>query len=299
MGPGSEISYTDAGGLRFGYLQAGQPGAPLALCLHGFPDSAHTWRHLLPVLADLGYHAVAPFLRGYAPTQVPADGCYQLGALVADASALRDAFGADERSVIIGHDWGAMAAYGAIAFEPGRWARAVTLAVPPVASMATAFFDYQQLRRSFYMFLFQTPLAELAISASDFAFIDGLWRDWSPGYPGAADAAAAKDCLREPASTAAAIGYYRAMFDASGHLPAYAAQQEAATAAAGAGCPVLYLHGADDGSLGAAVTTGAEQFLPPGSRRQIIEAAGHFLHLEHPELVGRLVTDWLMTRSSR
>jgi pimeloyl-ACP methyl ester carboxylesterase len=299
MSTGSAISFTDAGGLRFGYLQAGHPGAPLALCLHGFPDSAGTWRHLLPALADAGYHAVAPFLRGYAPTQVPADGSYQLGALVADVSALHDAFGADERAVLVGHDWGAMAAYGAIAFEPDRWARAVTLAVPPVPSMTAAFFDYQQLRRSFYMFVFQTPLAELALSASDFAFIDGLWRDWSPGYEGRADAAAAKDCLRDPASTAAAVGYYRAMFDPSGHLPAYAAQQEAATAATRAGCPVLYVHGADDGSLGVALTTEAEQFLPAGSRRVIIDDAGHFLHLEHPGLIGGLITDWLMTKPSR
>jgi pimeloyl-ACP methyl ester carboxylesterase len=66
-------------------LEAGD--GPLALCLHGFPDSAHTWRHLLPRLAAAGFHAVAPFMRGYAPTAVPADGCYQIGALVADAVA--------------------------------------------------------------------------------------------------------------------------------------------------------------------------------------------------------------------
>ena len=49
----------------------GRGDGPLALCLHGFPDTAHTWRYLLPRLADAGYHAVAPFLRGYAPTSVP------------------------------------------------------------------------------------------------------------------------------------------------------------------------------------------------------------------------------------
>ncbi len=293
MGGTSDVSFTEANGLTFGYLQAGQPGAPLALCLHGFPDSAHTWRHLLPTLAGLGYHAIAPFMRGYAPTQVPADGCYQLGALVADAVALHEALGGDDRAVVIGHDWGAMAAYGAIAFAPERWRRAVTLAVPPVASMAAAFFSYQQLRRSFYMFLFQTPLAELALSSADFAFIDGLWRDWSPGYPAAADTAAAKDCLRDAASTTAAIGYYRAMFDAASQLPDYAAQQLAATGSDQAGCPVLYLHGADDGALGAELTGQAGQYLPAGSRREVVQWAGHFLHLERPELIGAMISDWL------
>ncbi len=291
MSDGTDIAFAAANGVQFGYLQAGQPGAPLALCLHGFPDSAHTWRHLLPVLADLGYHAVAPFLRGYAPTQVPSDGCYQIGALVADTTALHDALGGDDQAVLIGHDWGAMTAYGAIAFAPERWRKAVTMAVPPTGSMAAAFLRYPQLRRSFYIFLFQTPLAEIAVSADDFAFIDGLWRDWSPGYAAADDAARAKDCLREPASLAAAIGYYRALLDPARHLPRYAAEQAATTARSG--CPVLYLHGAADGCLGVETTTHAAEHLPAGSRLEVIDGAGHFLHLERPDLIAARVTDWL------
>ena len=65
----------------------------LALCLHGFPDSAWTWRHLLPSLAAAGYRAVAPWLRGYAPTTVPTDGHYQAGMLGLDACALHQALG--------------------------------------------------------------------------------------------------------------------------------------------------------------------------------------------------------------
>ncbi len=78
-----------ANGLEFTYLIDGPSNGPLALCLHGFPDSAHTWRHLLPDLAEAGYRAVAPFMRGYAPTQIPADGIYQVGALAKDANSLQ------------------------------------------------------------------------------------------------------------------------------------------------------------------------------------------------------------------
>ena len=74
-----------ANGVEFTVLEAGS--GPLALCLHGFPDSAHTWRHQLPAIAEAGFHAVAPFMRGYAPTAVPEDGCFSLGALIADANA--------------------------------------------------------------------------------------------------------------------------------------------------------------------------------------------------------------------
>src|SRR6266516_4645509 len=86
-----------ANGVGFAVLEAGS--GPLALCLHGFPDSAQTWRHLLPSLAEAGFHAVAPFMRGYAPTAIPADGCYRIGALVADAVALHEALGGDDRAV--------------------------------------------------------------------------------------------------------------------------------------------------------------------------------------------------------
>src|ERR1700733_4610942 len=68
-----------ANGVDFTYFAAGPADGPLALCLHGFPDTAHTWRHLVPRLADLGFRAVAPFMRGYAPTSVPADGAYDTG----------------------------------------------------------------------------------------------------------------------------------------------------------------------------------------------------------------------------
>src|SRR3954464_14092831 len=96
-----------ASGLKFGVLACGEAG-PLALCLHGFPDCAQTFRHLLPSLADAGFRAVAPWLRGYEPTGIPATGDYSINALAADANALHDALGGDGEAVLIGHDWGAM-----------------------------------------------------------------------------------------------------------------------------------------------------------------------------------------------
>jgi pimeloyl-ACP methyl ester carboxylesterase len=176
-----------ANGLEFGLLEAGN--GPLALCLHGFPDCAHTWRHLLPALAGAGFHAVAPFLRGYAPTTVPDDARYSIGALVADVVALHQALDGDGQAVLIGHDWGAEAAYGAAAFAPDRWRRVVTLAVPPPALDPVLFGDYQQLKRFFYLFWFRdSPARAVEVVAADkMAVLDRLWRDWSPGYDPAED----------------------------------------------------------------------------------------------------------------
>jgi pimeloyl-ACP methyl ester carboxylesterase len=293
-----------ANGLEFGLLAAGS--GPLALCLHGFPDTAHTWRHLLPALAGAGFHAVAPFMRGYAPTAVPADGAYQLGALIADAVALHEALGGGGDAVLIGHDWGAEAAYGAAAHAPGRWRRLVTLAVPPASLDPVLFSDYDQLKRFFYLFVFRDPLgfADALVASDQMSFLDRLWQDWSPGYDAGEDLARVKESLRQPANLGAAIGYYRAVGAAgdSGGSPGaaggpaedagrYAAEQQAAGHQAPQ--PTLYLYGAADGCIRADLARGAERLLAPSSRMAVIENAGHFLHLEKPGEVNEHILAWI------
>jgi pimeloyl-ACP methyl ester carboxylesterase len=278
-------------------LEAGS--GPLALCLHGFPDAAHTWRYLLPALAGAGFHAVAPFMRGYAPTEVPADGAYQLGALVADAVALHEVLGGDGTAVLIGHDWGAEAAYGAAAHAPDRWRRLVTLAVPPAALDEVLFSDYEQLKRFFYLFMFRDPagFAEAVVASDEMSFLDQLWRDWSPSYQPGEHLARVKQCLREPANLAAALGYYRAAGATGtadgppGTAARYAAEQQAAGRQAPQ--PTLYLHGARDGCIGVDLARGAERLLAPASRMVVIDDAGHFLHLEKPDEVNDHILTWV------
>jgi pimeloyl-ACP methyl ester carboxylesterase len=274
-----EIRTVHANGVEFAYLTVGE--GPLALCLHGFPDTAHTWRHLMPALAERGYRAVAPFMRGYAPTEVPADGAYESGALVADVRALYEELGGDDSAVLVGHDWGAFPVYVCA----DRFRRSVAMAVPPTAAMMSGFFEYEQLKRSFYIFLFQTGLAESAAAAP--GFLEGLWRDWSPGYDAEQDLQFLRQSLGQPANLSAAIGYYRAMLGTTPPTGRYPAPEPASTGA------ILYLHGTQDGCLSADLVKGAIDHLPPGSRTDQVPGAGHFLHLEKPAEVNRLILDWL------
>jgi pimeloyl-ACP methyl ester carboxylesterase len=200
-----------------------------------------------------------------------------------DACALHEVLGGDGDAVIIGHDWGATATYAAASLEPKRWRRAVAGAVAPLGSMADTFFAYDQLRRSWYVFFFQTPFAEMAVAQDGYAFIDRLWADWSPGYDGSWDAAQVKKALASPDSLGAAVGYYRAMFAGPPDDPELAAAQAAAGAVAPQ--PTLYLHGGDDGCMGIDVIGPVTDFLGPGSEVVVVEDAGHFFHLERPEFV--------------
>jgi len=286
-----ERARVSANGIDFEVMTCGS--GPLALCLHGFPDTAHSWRYLLPELANAGFRAVAPFMRGYAPTSLAPNGAYQTAALATDANALHEALGGDSGAVIIGHDWGAPATYGAAILEPSRWSRVVGMSVPPWNTFGNAFLTNQdQIQRSWYMFFFQHPLSDHIVSSNDMAFIDRLWSQWSPGYDGSADARRVKESLADPAHLAAALGYYRATLGQGYRDPALAEAQTAMQTETPSQ-PVLYLHGETDGCIGVELARDADSRKPDNARVVVVEGAGHFLQLEQPERVNRLIVDWV------
>jgi pimeloyl-ACP methyl ester carboxylesterase len=284
------VEHVSANGVDFAVLSAGD--GPLALCLHGFPDSAHTWRHLLPALAGAGFRAVAPFQRGYAPTSVPADGRYQSGVLGMDANALHEALGGDGDAVIIGHDWGASGTHAAAVLEPERWSKVVTMAVPPGAAVGAALLgNLTQLKRSWYFFFFQHALSDFVVANGDLAFIDMLWADWSPGHDASVDLPLVKTALRDPVNLQAALGYYRATIGDGLKDPALDRAQAATSEVPTQ--PLLYLHGRTDGCIGAEVAELAATMCPPNVTVEIIEGAGHFLQVERPDVVNARILEFL------
>lgn len=265
---------------------------PLMLCLHGFPDQPRTFRHQLEFFATRGFRVVAPYMRGYAPTAVPDDGCYMTAALGRDAIALIEALGY-EKAVVYGHDWGSTAATAAACLAPERVDKLIFCAVPYGGKMLDALIgDYDQQKRSWYMFFFQTALAEVAVPLNEYAFIERLWQDWSPGwaYP-REELQAVQQTLAQDGVLAAALGYYRSAIGGAGMSEKYAQIQ------AGLGGPIevpaLYLHGAHDGCIGVDLATGMDDLFPKGLRTEIVADAGHFVHQETPETFNGLVADFL------
>lgn len=283
-----------ANGLTFRALTEGD--GPLVLLLHGFPDTPYTFRELIPVIARAGYRAVAPWMRGYAPTEIPADGNYQAVSLGQDAVAIIDAVGGDEEegAAVIGHDWGATAAFFASLLAPEKIRRFSMLALPHPAQFLMALSgSYLQSKRSWYIYFFQLPFAVEAVRSEDFKFLERLWRDWSPGFeppPGFLEEM--RDSLKEPENTEAALGVYRALLDPAHQDPEVTKLQDE-LASRIPECPALAIFGAKDGCIGVEVSEGMEAFFPAGLERRVIPSAGHFVHLEAPGEVARLLLGFL------
>jgi len=286
-----KIECVSANGTDFSYLECGT--GKLALLLHGFPDTPQTWRHLMPELASMGYRVVAPFMRGYAPSAVPADGCYQTAMLARDANALHEKLGGNSESIIIGHDWGAPSCYGAAIDAPTRWRKVVGLAVPPTAALGMAFVqNLEQIKKSWYMFFFQHGLADLVVGANNHAFIEMLWRDWSPGYDASFELESIRRSLAEPKNLQAALGYYRATLGDGYRDPQLGELQNQITSGVPTQ-PMLYLHGANDGCIGVDVVESAKKIAPANVKFEVVSASGHFLQLEQPKVVNKLICDFL------
>lgn len=266
---------------------AGEP----VLLLHGFPDCHHNWVGQIDALAHAGYLAVAPALRGYAPTCLAADGDYSLRAAVDDACAFAGQLGG--RVHVVGHDWGAVVAWLAAARSPELFSTCTALAIPPLKRLPAAVLKVpRQLLLSSYMELFQLPLvAEWWCRRNDFAGIETLWRRWSPGWEPGEFLDQAKQTLGAPGVLSAALSWYR-------HLPRV--WQDAHREARGwmgrpVEVPALNLFGENDGCMTPALlahTVNPDEF-PAGLRVETIADAGHFLHLEQPAEVNRVLLEHL------
>ena len=287
---------TPAGQLRA--LTWGPADAPIALCLHGFPDTAYGWRLIAPQLVDAGWRVVAPFMRGYAPSSLPSDGSYHVGALMDDALRVLDAAGPTGRDVFIGHDWGAIAGAGLAAMPESPFTKAVIMSVPPSAAFRplgkvpdvgrlVALLP-RQLRRSWYIMYFQLPwLPERSASS----VVPRLWRDWSPGYRADEDLRHVDAAIGAPDRWRAALGYYRATVRNSRPPVQYAELHEHWLSAPR--LPTLYLHGTDDGCATPQYARWVQRVLPDGSKLAIVERAGHFMQLDQPDVVARHIVDFV------
>lgn len=259
------VHFVDANGLRFAYLEEGS--GPLVLLLHGFPDTPHSWDDLRPRIAAKGYRAVSPFMRGYHPTEIP-DRDADQETLARDPLALIEAFGCRD-AIIIGHDWGASAGYGAAALDPDRVKKLFAIGIPHPAALKPSLKKLWGVR---HFAAYKLPGAPDRFARNDLAALPAIYRRWSPTWnPDPAEFDAVRACFSNPVSLNAAFGYYRKL------SPIPTASLKARITV-----PVVVFAGLDDPIVAPSDYRGAARMF---ENEYLVEEVrgGHFMHREHPE----------------
>jgi pimeloyl-ACP methyl ester carboxylesterase len=256
-------------------VEGPEDGRPVLL-VHGWPDSHRLWRHQVAALTAAGLRTIAPDLRGFGDSDKPADtAAYALPTILGDVMAVLDHLGV-ERAHVVGHDWGAAVAWVVASLVPDRVDRLVALSVGHPSSFAQA--GFLQREKSWYMLMFQfAGVAEQWLSADDFANYRALF-----AHPDA-DATAAD--LARPGALTASLAWYRAnvppesLLGPGPELPPVAA-------------PTLGVWSSGDNFLTEVSMTGSAAYVTGPWRYERIDA-GHWMQLEQPDAVSRLLVHFL------
>jgi epoxide hydrolase 4 len=279
--------YADLGDVRLHYVEAGE--GPLVLLLHGFPQFWYQWRHQIPVLVEAGFRVVAPDMRGYNLSDKPLGvRAYRVELLARDVERLILACG-EQTAVVVGHDWGAIAAWIAAMRHPERVEKLAILNVPHPARSLDGLLSPMQLLRSSYVFFFQIPrLPEEVIRAGDFALLRSVLRS-DPVQPEALTAEDIEryiEAIAQPGVLTASLNYYRALLRNPREMRALLQRVEA---------PVLVIWGEKDRFLSRRLAEPPRLWVPNLIRVKRLPDASHWVAEDRPLEVNTLLLDFLLS----
>ena len=284
--------FANANGIRIHYVAAGE--GPLVVLLHGFPQFWYAWRHQIPALAAR-YRVVAPDLRGYGDTDKPprvAD--YRTGVLAADVAGLVKALGY-EKAHVVGHDWGGGVAWMTATVEPQVVDKLAVLNCPHPLVFAKALrSNLRQLARSWYVFFFQIPwLPEAIFRLAPQQFVERMFRRMAVRKDTFSDEDLRqfRQALEKPGAMTAAINYYRATFRNVG------AMRELERSPKKIAAPTLLIWAENDVALGKELTYGMEPLFSASFRVEYVPQCSPWVNEEQPELVNRLLLQFLEATS--
>ncbi|WP_305091960.1 alpha/beta fold hydrolase [Prescottella sp. R16] len=253
---------------EFDVVVAGRDdGVPIVL-LHGFPESAASWRPVTPRLVDAGLRVLAPNQRGYSPGARPSRvEDYRIGELVGDVVGLLDAYGL-ESAHLVGHDWGAAVAWHVAGLRPERVRSLTAVSVPHTAAFGWALReDADQQRRSGYIGLLrQEGKAEEVLLEDDSRRLRAMFGDG----PDPALVDEHVRLLSQPGALTAATNWYRAMTREFGEL-------------APVRVPTTYVWSTADPALGPAAAQRCGEFVDAPYRYVVLDGASHWIPEERPD----------------
>lgn len=284
--PRIQTTFVEANGLKFEVDQCGD-GDKLALCLHGFPEHSFSWRYQLPVLAELGFTAWAPNLRGYGRSDKPEGmSAYSIETLLADVAGLIDASGITEVT-LIAHDWGAVIAWYFAIREIRPLERLIICNVPhPQGMNSDQGVGWEQLKRSWYVFFFQLPrLPEAMFLRNDGAALREVMRGSAQDksrFPDEVGEVYRRNAM-QPGALTAMINYYRALVRGRG------ARRQQALGMPIISTPTLMIWGEDDIALTKETTYGTDKWVRDLTIRYLPRVS-HWVQQEQPEAVNAMIS---------
>ncbi len=279
-----EIKTIAANGLEFAYYEYGE-GDNFVLCLHGFPDTADTWLELMPTLAHAGYRVIAPFMRGYPPTQIPTDGQYSAKNLAHDVMGLLDAFEVD-KAILIGHDWGALTVYAATALAPERVKKLVTVALPHPRALK---FHLKAFWKARHFITFQARKMTIKwLKRNNFKAIDTIFKRWSPNWQFTeTDVERVRKSLSQSGGVEGSLGYYWSLVENRRD------KENQRLTGRKIEVPTLSIFGEGDGALTLDTLAYTKEAFTADYQQVVLPDVGHFLHREAPEKFAELVLNFL------
>lgn len=263
-------------------------GRPVLL-LHGWPDAPRGWRPVAARLHDRGWRTFVPALRGSGGTRFRSAETVRDGrgiALAADAIDLLDAVGL-ERVPVVGHDWGARAAYTLAAIAPERVTAIAALALPYQPRGAFTIPPFEQARAFWYQWLMYLDAGADAVAGDPIAFARLQWDTWSPpGWFDEDEFAATAESFANPDWVAITLNAYRSRFlDAEPRDARYAALAARLASVECIGTPTLMIQGGADRCDEPAGSADQDHYFTGGYRRIVLDGVGHFPHREAPDAV--------------
>lgn len=286
--------------LEIAYHEVGDPGGFPVILLHGFPDDAHAYDGVAPILAKAGYRSLAVYLRGYAPTAFldrSRPRTAEQAAIGQDVIDFADALRLP-RFAVAGFDWGGRAAGVAAALHPDRVRAAVLIGGYSIQNTMTPGRpgSPESARRAWYQWYFNTEVGRAGLDQNRKALCEALWREWSPTWTFTPEMyAQTAASFESPDFVDCVIHSYRHRnFNAPGE-PRFAEIEKKLAERPPITVPVMTLHGADDafGAPSAEITQGERTTLPQIVDKRIVAGAGHFVPHEKPEPVAQAIIDLL------
>lgn len=273
-----EIAYEDRGGPR---------GRPIIL-VHGFPDDIRTWDGGLGRLLDAGYRTLTPYVRGFGPTRFLEKTTFrsgQLAALGQDLIEFADAVGID-RFMLVGHDWGARAAYVVAALWPERLHGLVAVSVGYGTSRPQDRISYAQARAYWYQWYFGLERGRAALEDDRRTLCRWLWETWSPGWHFDDKMfETTAQSFDNPDFVEISIHSYRHRWGNAPGDPRYDWIEARMANLPPIDVPTTVIHGANDGATSAETSAGKERHFTRSYVRQVIAGVGHFVQRERPNAV--------------